>query len=298
MRLSLNVTNYSWPGTADTLADELDDVARTADAGGLDTLWVNDHLLQAEPGTSSDEPMLEAYTVLGYLASRTSRIRLGTMVTAVASRPAAVLIKATTTLDVLSRGRAWLGLGAGYHLAEAEAMGLPLPPQRERFDLLADTLALAGRMWSGDRRPFTGTTLRLTDPVSSPPPLSRPHPPILIGGMGEKRTLPLVARYADACNLFDVPDDGHTIRRKLAVLADECAAVCRSYDDIDKTISTRFDPAEPTGEFVDRCRRLETLGIQHVVCITRGPWTAESVDRLAAAVPALAAAQPPLAMED
>jgi alkanesulfonate monooxygenase SsuD/methylene tetrahydromethanopterin reductase-like flavin-dependent oxidoreductase (luciferase family) len=234
--------------------------------------------------------MLEAYTTLGYLAARTDRIRLGTMVTGVTFRPPALLIKAVTTLDVLSGGRAWLGVGAGYHSDEAQAMGLPLPPRRERFDVLADTLALARQMWAGERRPFAGATLKLGDPVGSPLPISRPGPPILVGGMGESRTLPLVARYADACNLFDIPDGGQTIRHKLSVLASHCEAIGRRFEDIDKTISTRFDPAESTDDFVARCRQLATLGIEHIVCITKGPWTPDSVRRLAAAAPVLAAA--------
>jgi alkanesulfonate monooxygenase SsuD/methylene tetrahydromethanopterin reductase-like flavin-dependent oxidoreductase (luciferase family) len=279
MRVSVNVTNYSWPTG---IIAGLTEVATAADQGGIDTLWVNDHLLQAEPGTSSDEPMLEAYTVLGYLAARTGRVRLGTMVAGVTFRPPALLVKAVTTLDVLAAGRAWLGVGAGYHSAEAAAMGLPLPPRAERFDLLADTLGLARHMWSGGRGEFTGIRLRLADPVGSPLPASRPGPAILIGGAGERRTLPLVAEFGDACNLFDIPDGGKTVAHKLAVLADLCAARSRDFAEIDKTVSTRFDPAEPHGAFVERCHALGALGIDHVVCITTGPWTGATVDRLAA----------------
>jgi alkanesulfonate monooxygenase SsuD/methylene tetrahydromethanopterin reductase-like flavin-dependent oxidoreductase (luciferase family) len=282
MRVSLNVTNYSWTST--DLPEALDSVAQAADDGGIDTLWVNDHLLQAEPGTTVDEPMLEAYAVLGYLASRTQRVRLGTMVTGVTFRPPALLIKAVTSVDVLSRGRAWLGVGAGYHSAEAGAMGLPLPDRRTRFDVLADTLALARQMWAGERGAFRGVAVAMNDPVGSPLPTTKPHPPILIGGMGEQRTLPLVARFADACNLFDIPDGGRTVARKLAVLANLCAAAGRPFEEIDKTISTRFDPAQPLDAFVQHCRELEALGIDHVVCITTGPWTAAAVERLADAI--------------
>ena len=189
MRVSVNVTNYSWTST--DLPEALDSVARAADDGGIDTLWVNDHLLQAEPGTTVDEPMLEAYAVLGYLASQTQRVRLGTMVTGVTFRPPALLIKAITSIDVLSRGRAWLGVGAGYHSAEADAMGLPLPDRRTRFEVLSDTLALARQMWAGERGAFQGAAVAMDDPVGSPLPTTKPHPPILIGGMGEQRTLPL-----------------------------------------------------------------------------------------------------------
>ena len=232
--------------------------------------------------------MLEAHATLGYLAGQTHRVRLGTMVTGVTFRPAALLIKAVTTLDLLSRGRAWLGVGAGYHSAESDLMGLPLPPQRERFELLADTLELAMRMWSGGRGQFAGMRLHLAGPVGSPRPVSRPRPHVLVGGMGEKQTLRLVAEHADACNLFDVPDGGVTVRRRLEVLRQHCSAIGRPYHEFDKTISTRFDPAEPTADFVDRCRLLGEAGISHIVCITTGPWTAASIGRLATAVPALA----------
>src|SRR3954452_10256714 len=148
MRLSVDVTNYSWPGGGARLRDALVEVAVAADEAGLDTLWVADHLLQADPSAMPDSEMLEAWTTLGLLAGRTQSIRLGTMVSAVSFRPPAVLIKAATTLDVLSGGRAWLGIGAGYHGDEAAAMGLPLPPPAERFDALEDTLRLARQMWS------------------------------------------------------------------------------------------------------------------------------------------------------
>ena len=283
MRVSLNITSYSWDG--DTV-DRLAEVARAADRGGIDTLWVNDHLMQAGPGTWPDEPMLEAYTALGFLASQTRRVRLGTMVTGVTFRPAAVLIKAVTTVDVLSRGRAWLGIGAGYHLAEAEALGLPLPEQRQRFEILDETLALARQMWAGDRTPFQGAHLRLADPVASPLPVRRP--PVLVGGMGEQRTLRLVARYADACNLFDIPDGGQTLRHKLDVLRQRCDEAGRDYDSLDRTVSTRFDPSRPRAEFVAHCRELASYGLTHVVCITNGPWHPDTVDALAEVAAALA----------
>lgn len=292
MRLSITITNYTWPDGPDRLADHLDHVVRAADEAGLDTVWVPDHLLQGAPGSSPTDDMLEAYTTLGYLAARTTRVRLGTAVTGVTFRPPALLIKAVTTLDVLSRGRAWLGVGAGYHLEEARAMGLPLPPTRERFEHLEDTLRLALQMWSGDDSAFDGTHQRLERPVNSPNSLSRPHPPILIGGAGEQKTLRLVARYGDACNLFDIPDGGRTLTRKLAVLARHCADVGRCYDDIDKTVATRLEPGEPAGHFVQRCAALAAHGIDHAVVLGAGPWTEDALATLAAAAPALAAITP------
>ncbi|MGH3768513.1 MAG: LLM class F420-dependent oxidoreductase [Pseudonocardiaceae bacterium] len=289
MRLSLTITDYSWPDGPARLADHLARVIAAADGAGLDTVWIPDHLLQCAPGTSPTDAMLEAYTTLGYLAARSTRVRLGTAVTGVTFRPPSLLIKAVTTLDVLSGGRAWLGIGAGYHLEEARAMGLPLPATRQRFEHLEDALRLALQMWSGDDTPFDGTHHRLERPVNSPNSLQRPHPPILIGGAGEKRTLRLVAQYGDACNLFDIPDGGQTLTRKLAVLARHCDDLGRPYADIDKTVSTRLAPGESPDEFVRRCIALAALGIDHAVVLTDGPWTTESLATLAAARPALEA---------
>jgi F420-dependent oxidoreductase-like protein len=225
--------------------------------------------------------MLEAYTTLGFLAAQTERVKLGTMVTGVTFRPPSLLVKAVTTLDVLSGGRAWLGVGAGYHEDEARAMDLPLPPVGERFERLEETLRLARQMWTGDATPFEGRHYRLERPVGNPLPLRRP--PILIGGMGERKTLRLVAEHADACNLFDIPDEGRTIRHKLDVLARHCEAVGRPYDAIEKTVSTRLNPGESAEEFAERCAGLAALGLDHAVVVTAGPWTEEAVGTLAAA---------------
>jgi F420-dependent oxidoreductase-like protein len=287
MRVSLSVTDFSWPGGPERLAGALERVVRVADEGGLDTVWVNDHLIQSAPGSDPESEMLEAYTTLGFLAARTERVRLGTMVSAVTFRPPALLIKAVTTLDVLSGGRAWLGIGAGYQEDEARAMGLPLPPMAERFERLEDTLELALRMWAGDASRFEGRHDVLERPVASPPPLQRPHPQILIGGAGERRTLRLVARHGDACNLFDIPDGGTTLRRKLAVLARHCQEAGRALEDIDKTVSTRLDPGESADAFAGRCAELRGYGLEHVVVITAGPWTEEAVATLVDAVPAV-----------
>ena len=288
MRVSINVTNYSWPSGPQALGSELAQLVRGADQAGVDTVWVPDHLLQADPTVApGDTEMLEAYTTLGFLAAHTERVRLGTMVTGVTFRPPALLVKAVTTLDVLSGGRAWLGLGAGYHGEEAAAMGLPLPPLAERFQRLEETLQIAARMWAGDDAPFDGKHYRLGRPAGSPPPAQRPGPPILIGGTGERKTLRLVAQYADACNLFDVPDGGRTVTHKLAVLAEHCADLGRPYDRIEKTLSTRLEAGESSDAFVGRCAAAAALGIQHMVVITSGPWTTGALATLAAAIPTL-----------
>jgi F420-dependent oxidoreductase-like protein len=283
MRLSLNITNYSWPDGTTALAAGLARVVRAADARGIDTVWLSDHLIQADPTAVPDSEMLEAYTALGFLAAHTQRVRLGTMVSPVTYRPPSVLIKAVTTLDVLSGGRMWLGLGAGYHEDEARAMDLPLPPIAERFEVLQETLELALRLWEDDRSPFEGRHMRLARPVGNPRPLTRPRPPILVGGAGERKTLRLVARYADACNLFDIPDGGRTIRHKLEVLARHCEEIGRPFEAIEKTVSTRLHPDETADAFAERCAALAELGLDHAVVITPGPWTEERVEVLAAA---------------
>jgi F420-dependent oxidoreductase-like protein len=283
MRISLSITNYSWQGGPARLAAELARVVRAAEAGGLDTVWVPDHLLQAAPGCAPDAEMLEAYTTLGFLAGQSAGIRLGAMVTAATYRSPGLLIKAVTTLDVLTGGRAWLGIGAGYHEGEALALGLSLPPAAERYERLEETLRLALQMWAGDVSAFAGSHYRLERPLNSPQSLTRPHPPILIGGMGERKTLRLVARYADACNLFDIPDGGATIRHKLAVLAEHCEAAGRPYGEIEKTVSTRLEPSETAAAFAERCAGLAELGIEHAVVIASEPWSEERIAVLAEA---------------
>jgi alkanesulfonate monooxygenase SsuD/methylene tetrahydromethanopterin reductase-like flavin-dependent oxidoreductase (luciferase family) len=273
MRVSISVTNYSWTGEP---AKHLDAIARTADETGIDTLWVADHLLQVDPTADpAHTEHLEALTTLGFLAARTERVRLGTMVACATFRPPAVLIKAISTLAVLTGGRAWFGVGAGHQADEARAMDLPFPATAQRFEYLEDTLLLARQMWAGDDSPFEGKQVRLAHPVNSPNPSTRPR--ILVGGTGERRTLPLVARYADACNVFDIPDGGATVRQKLAVLADLCEAVGRPYGEIEKTIGTRLLAGESGAAFAERCAKFADLGIDHVIAITQGPWTPEAV---------------------
>jgi len=279
MDVSISVTAYPGAGAPAALTD----LAQAADERGLHTIWVADHLIQADPAASVTDPMLEAYSVLSYLAAATRRVRLGAMVSPVTFRAPALLIKAVTTLDVLSGGRAWLGLGAGYQQDEAAAMGLPLPPVGERFEYLADTLRLAGQMWREDAAAFRGHRVSLDRPLCYPQPVSRPRPPILVGGTGERHTLRLVAEHADACNLFDIPDGGATLRRKLAVLRRHCETAGRDYGSVVKTVSTGLTPGEPASAFAARCAQLRSYGMDHVVVIARGrPLTVRDVELVAA----------------
>lgn len=269
MRVGLQLPSFSWPGGPAAIRPRLGAIARTAEAAGFGSLWVMDHFFQLPAHTGwggPDEPMLEAYTTLGYLAAVTDRIQLGTMVTGVVYRQPALLIKAVTTLDVLSGGRAYLGIGAAWYEREAVGLGLPFPARAERFARLEETLRIAQAMWSGSVQPFNGAYYHLAEPLTNPQPLTRPHPPILIGGNGERVTLRLVAQYADACNLL-VPDPGES-RAKLAVLRHHCEEVGRDYEAIEKTALVELDlrPGRmSTPEAIDRLRGQGDEGIQHVI---------------------------------
>lgn len=301
MRVSITISKYASEGAPTGLGAWLAEIAHGADEAGVDTIWVPDHLIQVPEHKVGEldgilegdpfgapKPMLEAYVTLGFVAAQTQRVRLGTMVTAVTFRPPSLLLKAVTTLDVLSGGRAWLGIGAGYYEEEARAMGLLLPPTAERFERLEETLHLALRMWRGDSSPFGGDHYQLEHPLNVPAALTRPRPPILIGGMGERKTLRLVAQYADACNLFEMPDGGETVRHKLRVIAGHCESVGRPYEEIEKTVSTGFDPKESQEQFVEHATQLAALGLDHVNVYTPSPWTAAAIASLG---PAIAAVQ-------
>jgi F420-dependent oxidoreductase-like protein len=262
MKVGVHVSNFTWPGGPHRLARDLTRVAQAAEDNGFHKLSVMDHLWQIARNGPPENEMLEAYATLGYLAARTTRIQLLALVTAVVYREPGLLAKAVTTLDVLSGGRAWLGIGAASSEEEARGLGLPFPPARQRFERLEEALQICLQMWSDDDGPYVGRHYRLQRTLNSPQALACLHPPILIGGAGEKKTLRLVARYAQACNLFAGPD----LPRKLHVLRAHCDAVGRDYDEIEKTVSGPLDPG-PGGEHVNaligRMRELARLGITH-----------------------------------
>jgi alkanesulfonate monooxygenase len=262
MHLGVHVSNFTWPGGPATMADDLTRVATASEDLGFAMLSVMDHVWQIEHIGPPEHDMLEAYTTLGYLAARTDRIDLLAWVTAVVYRDPGLLVKAVTTLDVLSQGRAWLGIGAAWNEAEANGLGLFFPPLAERFERLEETLEICQQMWSDSDGPYDGTHYQLGRTLNSPQPLRRPHPPILIGGSGEKKTLRLVAKYAQACNLFLSPDLEH----KLDVLRRHCEEVGRDYDEIEKTVMGPLDPGAK-GENVDATlasmRQLAGLGVTH-----------------------------------
>ncbi len=267
MKIGLQVPSFNWPGWPANGAAKLAEVAAAADEAGLASLWVMDHFFQIRYLGPPEDPMLEGYSTLSFLAGATKRVRLGTMVTAVVYRHPGYLIKTVSTLDVLSGGRATLGIGAAWNEQEAVGLGIPFPSLKERFERLEETLQIAKQMWSGDTRAYNGKHYHLAKPINSPQPLSRPHPPILIGGSGEKKTLRLVAKYGDACNLF-ASAGAAVIGRKLDVLKRHCEAVGRPYNEIERTAlgtANLASGAMTPSDVVNTCRALAAIGIQHVI---------------------------------
>jgi F420-dependent oxidoreductase-like protein len=258
MKLGLHIADFTWPGGAPRIGPVLADVASAADEAGFDRISVMDHLWQIF-GTPEGE-MLEAYTALGFIAAHTQRAKLFTLVTGVVYRAPGLLAKAVTSLDVLSGGRAMLGIGAAWNEQEAKGLDLFFPSTAERFERLEEALQICLQMFHGDETRYEGKHYQLDRVLNSPLPLTRPHPPILIGGGGEKKTLRFVAKYADACNLFNSPDLEH----KLDVLRQHCETEVRDYAAIEKTVTTSLDPGEngeKVEELVADLTRLAGLGI-------------------------------------
>ena len=231
-----------------------------------------DHFFQIRGVGRPEEPMLEGMTALGFMAAHSTRARLGLMVGGIHYRHPGLWIKATTTLDVLSGGRAWFGIGAAWNQEESRALGFPFPPLGERFEMLEETLRMAHEMWGGERgseASFEGRHYRAERLLNSPQAISRPRIPIMVGGGGEKKTLRLVAQYADACNVFGSPE---AIARKYAILDEHCAAVGRDPTEIERSTlqNVRLGPpssarAESPQEVVDRFGELSDAGADHVI---------------------------------
>lgn len=263
MHLGLHLANFTWSGGSSTFVDDLVRTARTAEDVGFTKLSVMDHVWQIGMVGPKEHEMLEAYTALGFLAAVTEKVQLLAWVTAAVYREPGLLAKEVTTLDVLSKGRAMLGIGAAWNEEECVGLGLPFPATAERFERLEETLQICLQMWGDSVEPYAGKHYRLGSTLNSPQSVQRPHPPILIGGGGEKKTLRMVAQYAQACNLFDSPDLAH----KLEVLRGHCEALGRDYDEIEKTVMGPVDPG-PDGENVDatleHLRDLAGLGVTHV----------------------------------
>ena len=272
LKFGLQINNFTWPGGPGDIGPTLARVVRTADDAGFDSIWVMDHFFQIRGGGPPEAPMLEGMTALGFMAAHSERARLGLMVGGVHYRQAGLWIKATTTLDVLSGGRAWFGIGAAWNEFESKGLGFVFPPLGERFRQLEDVLKMAHEMWSGGSGThgrYDGRTVTATHLINSPQSISRPRVPILVGGGGERRTLRLVAQYADACNLFDRSPE--FVRDKLAILRGHCEAVGRPYDEIERTVLSSVDPeAEPAAATVERLGALAEAGAQHLIVSVRG----------------------------
>jgi F420-dependent oxidoreductase-like protein len=272
MKIGLQIRSFTWPGGTPAIASTLTDIAQQADEVGFDSIWVMDHFFQIRGVGRPEEPMLEGWTTLGYIAALTKRARLGLMVGGVHYRYPGLWVKAATTLDVLSGGRAWLGIGAAWNEQESNALGFPFPPLGVRFEMLEETLQIAHQMWEGERgteAEFHGRQFHATRLMNSPQSLSRPRVPIMIGGGGEKKTLRLVAQYADATNVFGSPEG---IAHKYAVLAEHCAAVGRNPDEIERStlqsINITADGganSESPSQIVDRFGELSDAGAQHII---------------------------------
>ncbi len=265
MKIGLQIPSFTWPGGPAQMGAKLAQIARVADDVGFYSVWLMDHFFQIHGVGPHRNDMLEGYTALGYLASLTKRVKLGTLVTGVIYRYPGVLVKIATTLDVLSNGRAYFGVGAAWNEQEAKGLGVPFPPLGVRFELLEEALQIAKQMWSGNNGPYQGKHNQLAETLCSPLPLSRPHPPIMIGGGGEKKTLRMVAQYADACNIFGPPE---TVRTKFAVLKQHCDALGRDYGTIEKTTLGTVDlqPGKMSAkDVIANCEVLAAIGVQHAI---------------------------------
>jgi F420-dependent oxidoreductase-like protein len=262
MKLGLHYWNFSRPAQPEAIAGTLAQTAQLAERAGISSFTVMDHFFQMEGMGRADEPMLEGYTTLGYVAAKTQRMTLGLLVTGVMYRHPGVLAKTVTTLDVLSGGRARLGIGASWYEREQRGLGVPVVPVAERFTRLEEALQICLQMWSDNNGPYQGRHYQLTETLCVPAPISSPHPPIMIGGGGEKKTLRLAAKYADACNIFATGRD--EVAHKLDVLRAHCAAEGSDYDRIVKTATIVRPVLSDVDAFVADVEAYAALGVTEV----------------------------------
>jgi F420-dependent oxidoreductase-like protein len=285
MKLGLQISSFTWPGGPEAIGPTLGRIAGQADDVGFDSIWVMDHFIQIRSVGRPEEPMLEGWTALGFLAALTKRARLGLMVGGVHYRLPGLWVKAATTLDVLSGGRAWLGIGAAWNQEESEALGFPFPPLGERFEMLEETLQIAHGMWTGERgseEAFAGRQFKASRLLNSPQSISRPRPPIVIGGGGERKTLRMVAQYADATNVFGGPA---AIHHKYEVLREHCAKIGRDPDEIERsTLQSVNLASESPDQVVDRFGELADAGAQHVILSLRNADDPANLDTFGRAV--------------
>ena len=292
MKFGLQVSSFTYPGGARELAPTLERIVRTADEVGFDSIWVMDHLFQIRSVGAVDEPMLEGWTALGFIAAHTKRARIGLMVGGIHYREPGIWVKAATTLDVLSGGRAWLGLGAAWNQEESAGLGFDFPPLGERFEMLEETLLIANEMFEGElgsQRGLQGRHYQPTRLLNSPQSISRPRVPIMIGGGGEQKTLRLVAQYADATNVFGGPEKVH---HKWEVLRRHCEAIGRPFEEIERSTlqgNLRLSRdgsggTETPAQLVDRFGELGDAGAQHILFSVKDVWQTDQLELLGSTV--------------
>ena len=297
MKIGLQVGHFTYAGGTPGIGPEFAKLARGVEAAGFDSFWVMDHFFQLPHRGATEDPMLEGYSALSYVAAVTDRIRLGTLVTGITYRHPGIVAKTVTTLDVLSGGRAWCGVGAAWFEREHLGLGVPFPPLGERFERLEEALRIIHQMWSDNDGPFEGVHFRLAETLNSPPPISQPHPPVMVGGSGERKTLRLVAKYADACNIASSPELGH----KLEVLRGHCDDLGRDYATIEKTtqlihpaITADAAGEEAVDHLIERLGAQAALGVDHPIIslpnITDDGVVALLAERLVPAVRGMAVA--------
>ena len=284
MKLGLQIPYFTWPGGAPELAPKLAQIVGEAENAGYDSIWVMDHYFQIPMVGAAEMDMLEAYTTLGFIAAHTRRATLGTMVTGVTYRHPGILVKQATTLDVLSGGRAWLGIGAAWFEREHVGLGVPFPPLKERFERLDEALQIAQQMWNSDNNgAYEGKHYQLAETLNVPQSLSRPHPRVLIGGSGERKTLRLVAKHADACNINGMLGVD-AVKHKLDVLREHCQREGRNYDDIEKTILLLLNVGpngENAGQVVEQLGKFAEIGVQTAIGALMGMENIKPIESVA-----------------
>jgi F420-dependent oxidoreductase-like protein len=279
MKLAIHFPNFTMPGEPASLATLLAATAKAADDGGCETMTLMDHWFQMEQRAPATDPMLEGYTSLGFIAAHTKRLKLGLLVTGVTYRYPGLLAKTVATLDVLSEGRAFLGIGAAWYEREHLALGVPYPPISTRFEMLEEAIQICEQMWSDDEGPYNGKHYQLAETICRPRPIQAPRPPILIGGSGEQKTLRLVAQYADACNLFDLGED--VIAHKLEVLDKHCEDLGRDPESIQRTMIAAPGALDDVDGFLKKMERAAKRGISQIWIAAASPDPAGFVSRLA-----------------
>jgi F420-dependent oxidoreductase-like protein len=266
VKIGLQISSFSWPGGDAAIGPTLARISESADAAGFDSLWVMDHFFQIRGVGRPEEPMLEGWSALAFMAAHSKTATLGLMVGGVHYRQAGLWAKAATTLDVLSGGRSYLGIGAAWNEEESHGLGFPMPPLGVRFEMLDETLQIIHSMWQGERGSggsFEGAHYQADRLLNSPQVLSKPHPKIIIGGGGEQKTLRLVAKYADACNIFGGPDQ---LTHKFSILRERCAEIGRPFGEIERTSLQSVDLGRDTvSQVLDRFETLAAVGVQHVI---------------------------------